>query len=141
MEFTSIGTVQMIGGQKRIVPTSIGHYMTGVARFNVGAKVRVVYKEVKGSHTKAQHNYHYALCGLISDHTGYTVDEVHDAMMKQTFGVRKVTILNRTTEARESLSAAAQMPISKVVELVNRDLEVCAELGIVVPTNEELGYI
>lgn len=105
------------------------------------AKIRATYKEIKGEHSKPQHNYHFALCGLIATHTGYTVDDVHDAMMKQAFGTKKVTLLGKTTEARESLSAAAQLSVGKAVELVNKDLEVCAELGIVVPTKEELGYL
>lgn len=141
MEFISLGTVQMIDGRKRIVPNSMGHHIAGMARFPVGAKVRATYKEVKGKHTQAQHNYHYALCEYIGDHTGYTKDETHDAMMKHAFGSRKVTILGRTTEARESLSDSARLPVGRMVELINKDLEVCAQLGIVVPTAQELGYL
>ena len=141
MEFTSLGVVQLVNDKKRIVPNSIAYYHAGVSAFPLGTKVRATYKQVKSEHSKAQHAYHFVLCGLIASHTGYTTDDVHDAMMKQAFGTKKVTLLGKTTEARESLSAAAQLSVGKAVELVNKDLEVCAELGIVVPTKEELGYL
>lgn len=141
MEFTSLGVVQLVNGHKRIVPNSIAYYNAGVSAFPLGTKVRATYKQVKSEHSKAQHNYYFALCGLIASHSGYSVEDVHDAVMKQTFGVKKVTLLGKVTESRESMSNTAAMSVGKVVELINKTLEICAELGIVVPTPEELGYI
>lgn len=141
MEHTSLGTIQILEGKKRFVPHSVPYHHQGINRFSEGAKVRATYKEVKREHSRPQHNYHFALCGLISDHTGYTVDDVHDAMMKLTFGTRSVSLLGREFEARESISSAAQMSSAKAQELINKDLEVCADLEIRVPTMKELGLI
>jgi hypothetical protein len=141
MKHTSLGIMQLVDGRKRFIPNSHQHQVSVLNRFPVGAKMKVTFEEVKREHTQPQHNYHFALCGYISDHTGYTVDEVHDALMKQTFGTKQVTLLGRTTEARESLSKFAAKPVGKVVELINKDLEVCAEMDIHVPTKEELGFL
>ena len=141
MEHVSLGSMQLLEDKVRFIPNSVPHYRHGMSAFPLGSKVRATYKLISRSHTPGQHAYHFVLCGYIAKETGYTKEQTHDAMMKLTFGVKQIKLLGKTFEARESMANAARLTTPQCVELIEKDLEVCADLGIVVPTKEELGYI
>lgn len=146
MKHVVLGTIQVLKGadgigRNRFVPHSLDYLYQGMRQFPVGAKMKVTYSLVKRQHSRPQHNYHFALCGLISEHTGFTADETHDALMKLAFGTKSVTLLGRTFEARESMSNTGGLSVSQVQELLQKDLEVCRDLDIHVPTMEQLGLI
>jgi len=61
-------------------------------------------------------------------------------IMRQKFGVKRVKLGKIEQEVRQSISDDAKMSKSDCVELISFDLELCQELGIKVPTPEELGY-
>jgi len=146
MKHIVLGTIQNLTGsdgigRNRFVPNSVDFLHQGLRAFSVGTKMKVTYEDVKRKHTRPQHNYHFALCNLMAQHAGYTPEEMHDVMMKLTFGVRHITIMGRKFEARESLSDSANFTNHQAQDLIQKDLEVCAELGVHVPTMEELGLI
>ena len=70
-----------------------------------------------------------------------TEDDVHDALMKEVFGIREYTFMGKTHQGRYSLSDAGGLKTSQVMDLIEKDLATCSFLGIVVPTLESLGYI
>lgn len=146
MKHVVLGTIQSLVGadgkaRNRFVPHSLDYMYHCLAQFPLEGKMRVTYELVKRKHSRPQHNYHFALCNLMASHSGYTPEEMHDAMMKMTFGVKYITIAGQTFETRESMSEQAGLTVSQVQELLQKDLEVCAQLDIVVPTMQSLGHI
>lgn len=139
--FTVIGQVAEIGGEKRWVPNSRAHYLQQLRDLPHGTRLAAVFEEYKPTRSSQQLAYHFVLVGYLAKHTGYTKDEMHDAIVRLKFGERQVTIGTRTVAVRRSVSESAKMPLADMVELIDYDLELCRELGVAVPTMEELGYI
>ena len=112
-----------------------------VSRLAVGKSVSCTFSESVATRSSAQLAYHYVLMKYLSDETGYTKEEVHDAIMRLKFGTKMVRLGDKTVEVRKSVSDAAKLPKHEMVGLIEFDLETCASLGIHVPTPEQLGYI
>lgn len=91
--------------------------------------------------SESQLRYHHVLVQYIAEHTGFTHDEVHDWAMRLVFGEKDVVIGGRSTKVRKSLADDGDVMKNEAVELIDFDLGVCADLEIVVPTAEELGYL
>lgn len=127
--------------ETRFVPKSVKHFRSCSARAPKNKVVAATFYENVAIRSRNQLAYHFVLLGYIADYTGYTKDELHDAIMRMKFGTKSVTISGQTVEVRKSLADAAKLPKHEAVELIEYDLDVCKELGIKVPTPEELGYI
>lgn len=89
----------------------------------------------------SQLRYHFVLVGYLAEHCGYTVEEMHDALMRIVFGEKQVKIGDQTVMVRKSISEKGDLMKSECVELIERDLSFCEELEIIVPTPQELGYL
>lgn len=139
--FTVIGSFQEVMGRKRFIPNSLAHMNAKSQRVPLDVPVACTFTRHKATRSKSQLAYHFVLAGYIADHCGYTVDETHDALMRLKFGTKKVTIAGSQTEVRHSASDASGMSKADMAELIEYDLETCAQLGIRVPTAEELGYV
>lgn len=139
--FSVFGKVVMTEGGKRFVPKSPPYYRTCLNRLKWGQNVTVTFYDRKAIRTQSQLRYHMVLMGMLSDHTGFTQDEMHDAVMRIVFGEKKVTLLGRSTTVRKSISDSAKMLNEEAQKLIDFDLELCREYEIRVPTREELGYL
>ena len=145
--FTILGTFQDVENPKtgitetRFVPNSTKHFRTMSAKAPKGKVIAATFYENVASRSRNQVAYHYVLLKYLSDFTGYTVDELHDALMREVFGTKAITINGKTHHVRKSLSSTANLPKYEAVELIEYDLELCKQMGIKVPTPEELGYI
>ena len=138
--FSIIGEVKQVDGRKRFVPKSIHHLNACISRFPVGKKVSATFSEIRYMRSESQLRYHHVLVQYIAEHTGFTHDEVHDWAMRLAFGEKRVMIAGRATGVRKSMANEGDVMKNEAVELIEFDLGVCADLEIVVPTAEELGY-
>lgn len=139
--FSVLGEIKIVDGRKRFVPKSIGHLNACISRYPVNKKVTATFTEFRYMRSDAQLRYHWVLAKYISDHTGFTPEEVHDWAMRLVFGEKTVGICGRVTKVRKSMADEGDVMKNEAVELVEFDLNVCQDLEIVVPTAQELGYV
>lgn len=143
--FTALGEIVtvVVDGieRKKLVLKSPAHYQQQINHIPIGKQVAVTISQDVGSRSRQQLAYHMVLAGYLAEATGYTREEMHDVLMRMCFGTKKVRFLGREVEVRKSVSDAARLPTADMAELINYDLECCAEMGIHVPTAQELGYI
>jgi hypothetical protein len=139
--FTIIGTFKEVDNEHRFVPSSPTYFRAASKRAPLGVPVAVTFSTKIPSRSRAQLAYHYVILGFLSEYTGYTVDELHDSLMRMKFGVKDVVLNGQTTQVRRSVSDMARFPKEKMAELIEYDLEVCRDMGVDVPTAESLGYI
>jgi len=95
----------------------------------------------KPTRSENQLRYYWTILGLMANELGYKSEELHEWLMIMCFGTKKITVNGITKEVRKSISNKARMSISEAIELIEFTLEKCAELDIVVPTKESLGYV
>lgn len=127
--------------ETRFVPNSTKHFRTVSARAPKNQVIAATFYNSVSTRSRNQVAYHFVLLGYLAQYTGYTVDELHDAVMRLKFGTKTVTLNGTKVEIRKSLSTQANLPKYEAVELIEYDLELCKQFGIKVPTPEELGYI
>ena len=139
--FTIIGSIVFNEGRKRFLPKSPDHMQICINRLNVGDAVTLSFSTKKPTRSQSQLNYHFALLGLLKDHTGHSTEELHDFVVRAVFGQKLVTLRNQTFAVRRSVADHASMPKDEMAQLIEYDLATCADLGVVVPTREELGYL
>ncbi len=140
-EFNAIGTIVLDADKKRLALKSPAYYNQCLARLPIGAEVTVTISTKKATRSEQQLKYYFVLLGLISDHTGYRTDELHDYVMREVFGTKTITLNGKSTEVRQSISHAARMPKYEAQRTIEYVLELCTDLGIYVPTMAELGYL
>lgn len=139
--FTALGEVVVVDGRKKLELKSPAYFQSQIAKAPVGKKLAVTVAEDKATRSRQQLAYYWILVKYIADECGYTTAECHDALMRLKFGTTTVRLGEHTVEVRKSISDIARMPKYEAVELIDYALEVCTELGIHVPTREELGYL
>lgn len=139
--FSVRGTIGISGGKKVFVPLSKGHLDAELSDLNVGQKVTVSFNESRYKRSAEQLRYHMVLMGYLGRYCGATKLEMHDAVMRAVFGEKRIKIGKIVLSARQSISDSGRLTKYEVVELIEYDRNLCAELGIRVPTREELGYL
>lgn len=138
-EFKDVETNGTI--ETRFVPNSTKHFRTASRRAPKNKLIAATFYQAVSARSRNQVAYHFVLLGYLADYTGYSVDELHDAVMKLVFGTKTVRLNGLDIEIRKSLSNAANLPKYEAVELIEYDLKLCKQMGIKVPTKAELGYI
>ncbi|WP_395019780.1 hypothetical protein [Dongia sp.] len=139
--FTVLGEIVLKDGAKRFQAASSAYLQHNINRYPVGTKLAAVFEEHKATRSGSQLRYYWVICGLIADHTGYTKEETHDALMRAKFGTRRIKIGSIETEVRQSIADHARMNQADAVELIDFSLQVAGELGLHIPSPEEIGYI
>lgn len=139
--FTVLGQILIVDGKKRFVPYSRHHLDVCIWRLAAEKKVTVTFYETKTMRSKDQLKYHFVLMGYLAQHTGYTREEMHDAIMRIKFGEKSIKLGVHTVKVRKSMSDGGDLSKSDVVELIEYDLELCADMDIRVPSKKELGYL
>lgn len=139
--FTAIATVELVEGVKKLRLTSPKHWQSMVYKLTPGKRYGVMVSEYKASRSRSQLNYYWAVLGYLSDYTGYQPEELHDAIMRAKFGTTTVKIGPIEQEVRKSISNVARFPTSDMVELITEVLKIAVDLGVHIPTKEELGYV
>jgi hypothetical protein len=119
--------------------TYFSHFLYTKAK--VGDKGTMILTFKKPSRSQSQLRYHMTLCGLIGNHTGYTTEEVHDAVMRIKNGTKVVSLGGFNVHVRDSVAEKAKFPKQLMAEMIEFDLDLCRRYEIKVPTAEELGYV
>lgn len=140
-----LGTIKMVKdpdgiNRKHFVPRSRNHLLAVYERLPVNKEIGMIPVEEVNIRSRSQLAYHKVLARYIAHDQGMNEEDVHDAMMKEEFGIRTYTLNGKTYEGRYSLSDAGGLKVPEVTALIAKDKETCTFLGIVVPTAEELGY-
>lgn len=139
--FVALGTAQFVGEKKRFVPKSPAYLNQKIAGLPLNQLLELKFSVAVATRSSSQLAYHWVLMGLLSEHTGFTKEEMHDALMRLKFGTKTIRLGSKNVEVRQSISDGAKMAKSMAVELIEYDLSMCAELEVRVPTPEELGYM
>lgn len=95
----------------------------------------------KPTRTESQLRYYAVIIGLLAAHTGYTWEEMHQALMILKWGTREIKVNGYIVRVRRSISNKAKFPKDFMSEQIEFALESCREYEIRVPTRKELGYI
>lgn len=141
MVFSVLGDIVEDGAKKRIKIRSPDHYTQQVSRLPVGKRVALTVEEYQPTKTDSQHKYYWALIGYLADYSGHEPAELHDAIMRRKFGTKQIVVGDLKEEVRKSIANAAKFPLGEMVELIEEVLALCSQLGIKIPTKEELGYL
>jgi hypothetical protein len=139
--FSILGQFRQTEQGKKFIPSSPEYYRDRCSKMPLDKKFVARFYAKVPSRSQAQLSYHMVLMGYISEYSGCTPEEAHDAVMRAKYGVKKVKIGDIVEEVRQSVSDKALFPKYWMVELIQYDLELCKKLNIHVPTMEELGYI
>lgn len=139
--FTILGEIKVIDEKKHFVPFSRHHMDVCIWRLPVDKKVTVTFTETKTIRSKEQLRYHFVLMGYLAQYTGYTREEIHDAVMRIHFGEKAVILGDKRTMVRKSMGDGGGLSKAEVVELIEYDLSLCDKFEIRVPTPRELGYV
>lgn len=139
--FHVLGKAQIVDGKKRFVAYSPAYLNQKIASLPLDKELELKLSVHKASRTRSQLAYHWVLMNLISEHTGFTPEEAHDFCLRAKFGTKKMKLGSLVMEVRRSMSDIGDLNVSEVIELIDFDLRLCAELGIHIPTAKELGYM
>jgi len=138
---TAIGTVELVDGKKRVKLRSPEHWQAIVSRLTVGGEYALTIEGLRKSRSQQQLRYYWALLGYLADYSGHEVTELHDAIMRQKFGVKQVVVGSVKETVRRSIADVARFPKEDMVELIDEVLRICQDCGVRVPSKEELGYL
>ena len=139
--FTVLGKFKETPQGRKFIPNSPRYYRDWCSKMPLDKQFAVSFAQETPSRSDSQLKYHMVLMGYISEYSCCTREEAHDAVMRAKFGTKTVKLGSISQEVRQSVSNKALFPLGYMVELISYDLELCAEMGINVPTAEELGYI
>lgn len=139
--FSIIGEFKDVDGRRKFIPDSPSYYIDRCSRMPLNKKFTAKFTTKIATRSEQQLAYHWILCQYISEHTGFTPEEVHQLSKQLVWGTQTIKIGKYTAQVLKSISDRALTPKFEVVALIQKDLEICAENEIHVPTSEELGFI
>lgn len=139
--FAALATVKTDGGKKKLALLAPEYWQSNVDKLQENKKYGIVVEEYKATRSQAQLAYYWVVLGYLADDTGHSPEELHDAIMRQKFGVKKIEVGGINQTVRKSISNAANFPKSDMVELIMEALDICEKVGVRVPSKQELGYI
>jgi hypothetical protein len=139
--FVVLGKAQMVDGIKRFVAHSPGYLEQKIKGLPLDKEIELKMSVHAASRSKSQLAYHWVLMSLISEHTGFTPEEVHDFALRAKFGTKKMKLGELTMEVRRSMSNLGGIKNFECVELIDFDIRLAQSLDIHIPTPEELGYL
>ena len=140
--FAVIGEFRQVEEFRRaFVPDSSAYYRDRSNRQPLNKKYTCTFSTKIATRSEQQLAYHWILCEYISEHTGFTADEVHQLSKQLVWGTQTIKIGKYTAQVCKSIADRAMTPKYEVVALIEKDLEICADNEIQVPTKEELGYL
>jgi len=100
-----------------------------------GKELKITPVEVK--RTLTQNGYVHVLFHYLSQHTGHSEAEMKTIEKRRHLQPVEIEFLG---QKHLVLPSTADLSNPKMSEFIERVLADCAELGIIVPTREELGY-
>lgn len=139
--FTVLGEIVFVEGRKKLQFNSPEVYRTQLEQLPVGKKLGVTIEEYKSTRSAEQLAYYWVILGYISRHTGHSGEELHDVLMRNRWGTKEITVGGITETVRRSISDSARFPKYDMMEQIQFALDLALELGIVVPTPKQAGYI
>lgn len=133
------GSIELVNGKKS-VKLNYTSYQRNLDQFKVGEKVSVTIDNERVTASEQQRRYLFGVVyAILSDHTGYDKDELHDWAMRQHFGTKKVKVGSIIKETRRSWTTLAKHEGVEMIDWLIRFSAV--ELGCHIPSPEEAGYI
>ena len=102
--FTVLGQVRLVDGKKRFVPSSTDHLASLMARLPIGKLISCTFFDKVPTRSAGQLAYHWVLVTYIADYTGDCPEEMHDAIMREKFGTKKIKLKDKVHEVRRSIS-------------------------------------
>lgn len=115
------------------------HFLNTKTKVGDFGTMQITFK--KPSRTDSQLRYYAVIVGLLATHTGYTWDEMHEALMIIKWGTKEVKIGEQSVRVRKSISNRARFPKDWMSEQIEFTLEKAMEYEINIPSREELGYL
>lgn len=139
--FTALAETRIVEGRHRLAMKSPEHFQAQINKLPIGKTYGVAVEEYKSTRSSQQLAYYWVLLSYLADYSGHEKEELHDAIMRQKFGTKKIVMGPIAQEVRRSISDAARFPKGEMVDLITDVLEICKTVGVAVPTREELGYL
>ena len=127
--------------RRAFVPDSPAYYRDRSNHQPLNKKYTVTFSTKIPTRSEQQLAYHWVLMSYLSEHTGFTPDECHQLIKQLVWGTETIKIGKYSAQVCKSISDKAMRPKYEVVALIEKDLEICAENEIRVPTRKELGYV
>ncbi len=85
-----------------------------------------------------QNRYLWVIYTLIAEHTGHTAEEIHEVEKQRHIIPKFIKIKTKEYEIRPSTTQLSKESMALYIEKVIVD---ASQLGIIIPTMEEAGYI
>lgn len=139
--FTAVGTIMIEDQKKKLRLNSSQHWEHHINKLFPGKKYGITVSELTTSRSGQQLRLYWTLLGYLAEYSGHIPEELHEAIMRQKFGVKRIHIGDIVQDVRKSIADNARFPTSDMVELIDEVQKLCHKLGVVVPTKQELGYI
>ena len=114
------------GALKFEAPTKFKEYIAGLP----DCRVSVVMKRYRKPRSIPQNSLFHALCQIIADETGHTLDEVKG-------GIKVELGLYAQKDGMTLLISSANLNTLEFNKLIEKTYEIAARLSIVLPTPEE----
>lgn len=139
IQFHNPAVVELRDGKKALALNKTS-YQRNIDQFKVGEKVSVTIDNERVTASEQQRRYLFGVCyPIMGEYTGHDKDELHDWAMRQHFGTKKVKVGDKVSEVRRSWTTLAK---HEGVEFITWLIGFASmELGCVIPSPEEAGYI
>lgn len=118
--------------------TVLNNLHLALSRLHPAKTWEVVIKEHKNKRTIQQNNYMHKLCRIVSEHTGYTTEEVKHRLV-DSLGYW-VTFKDKSGNMKQTLKSTADMDTKELGELIDALQQACQILGLTYPQPSHYGY-
>lgn len=139
--FSVWGTIQLNEGKKKFSVKAPHYYQDRINRLNEGDVVLVTFSKKIPTRSQSQLAYYWVIVNYLSEYTGHTDMEIHDALVRLKFGTRRVKLGDMEVDVRRSISDAAKMSKEDMVYLIEFARETAEKMDIKIPSKSELGYL
>ncbi len=143
--FTVLGTIQKVikdgFDRNHFIPSSPKYLSGMLGHIAPKTKVSCTFSTEIPTRSRAQLALHWIYMHFLGEHAGHTQKDMHNIVMIETFGQKIAKFNGKDYLIRQSISDAAQMSKEDVSKLLDKDKELCKEMGIVLPTPRELGFL
>ena len=139
IQFHNPAVVELKDGKKTLALNKTS-YQRNIDQFKVGEKVAVTIDNERVTASDQQRRYLFGVCySIMGEYTGHDKEELHDWAMREHFGTKKVKVGKIEKEVRRSWTTLNK---SEGVEFIDWLIGFASiELGCVIPSPEEAGYI
>lgn len=139
--FTALGVIEMVEGNHRFIPNSTKYLSDQLRNIPLKRKISCTFTEHIAERSKEHLAYYWIILGYLANYNGDIKEELHECIMIELFGTKKKNFNGKEYTIRKSVSNKAHMPSHQMTELTLYVKDICKKFGVILPTEEELGYI